>query len=72
VSLGAFGWRRVETPEGPTFEMLGLRGAPTGAVVGAPSWEEVNLDLLEEIVRWVEESRERERRLRGESSEDTS
>jgi hypothetical protein len=61
VTLGAFGWRQVETPDGPTFEMMTLGGSPTGAVIGERSWNEVNEKLARELLDWVNEQRRRER-----------
>ena len=54
ITLNAFGWRRVETPDGPTFEMVMWRRGPSGAVVGTPSWESVNGKLVRELQQWVE------------------
>jgi hypothetical protein len=54
VTLGAFGWRRIETSEGPTLEMLGLKAQPTGAVVGSPSWDAVNGAMVRDLLQWVE------------------
>jgi hypothetical protein len=58
VTLGAFGWRQIDTPDGPTFEMLSLRGAPTGAVVGERSWNEVNEAQARALLEWVRRQRE--------------
>jgi hypothetical protein len=54
VTLGAFGWRRIQTPEGPTLEMLGWKAQPTGAVVGSPSWDTVNGEMVRDLLQWVE------------------
>jgi hypothetical protein len=54
VTLGAFGWRRIETPEGPTFEMLGMKLQPSGAVVGSPAWDAVNGAMVRELMQWLE------------------
>jgi hypothetical protein len=54
VTLPAFGWRCIETSEGPTLEMLGLKGKPSGAVVGSPSWEAVNGAMVRELLQWIE------------------
>lgn len=61
VSLGVFGWRRVETPEGPTLEMLGWKGEPTGAVVGSASWDTVNGAMVRDLLQWVESQAARKR-----------
>ncbi|GAC1320468.1 MAG: hypothetical protein NVSMB22_04890 [Chloroflexota bacterium] len=53
ITLRAFGWREVATPDGPTFEMLDMRGSPTGAVVGDRSWTEVNEALARKLLAWV-------------------
>ena len=60
ITLGAFGWRLVQTAEGPSFEMLGW-GEPqaTGAVVGSPSWDAVNGAMAQRLLKWVEEQRSR-------------
>jgi hypothetical protein len=54
VTLGAFGWRRIETAEGPTFEMLGMKMQPSGAVVGSPTWDTVNGAMARELMEWLE------------------
>jgi hypothetical protein len=54
VTLGVFGWRRIETPEGPTFEMLNWGAKPSGAVVGSPSWDSVNGAMVRELLAWVD------------------
>ena len=61
VTLGAFGWRRVETPEGPTLEMLSWKGQPTGAVVGSASWDTVNGAMVRDLLQWIESQTGRER-----------
>ena len=65
VSLGAFGWRQIDAPGGPTFESLNWGGAPTGAVVGDESWDRVNRAQVEELMRWIKSPSEQ----RGEGSE---
>jgi hypothetical protein len=65
VTLGAFGWRRIETPEGPTLEMLGLKAQPTGAVVGNPSWDTVNGAMVRDLLAWVESQRHATRSNQG-------
>ena len=60
VTLGAFLWRQVDTPDGPSFEMLGWQGAPSGGVVGEPSWDEVNRAQVERLRRWLSGSGEAE------------
>ena len=62
ITLGVFGWRRVETPDGPTFEMVTWRHGPSGAVVGTPAWESVNGRLVRELQQWLE-SQGAQRRL---------
>jgi hypothetical protein len=57
VTLGAFGWRRIETKEGPTFEMLGMKTQPSGAVVGSPAWDAVNRAMARELLDWLESQR---------------
>jgi hypothetical protein len=59
VTLPAFGWRRIETPDGPTFEMMGLRNAPTGAVIGDPSWDHVNEAEAAKLKAWLASQRTR-------------
>jgi hypothetical protein len=54
VTLGVFGWRRIETAEGPTFEMLGLKLQPSGAVIGSPSWDAVNEAMARKLMQWLE------------------
>jgi hypothetical protein len=61
VTLGAFGWRRVETSEGPTLEMLGWKGQATGAVVGSPSWDSVNGAMVRDLLHWIESQDGRKR-----------
>ncbi len=61
VTLGAFGWRRIETPDGPTLEMLGLKGQRTGAVVGSPSWDSINEAMVRELLQWIESQPGRKR-----------
>lgn len=61
VTLGAFGWRQVETPDGPTFEMMMWGRGPSGAIAGERSWDEVNEKLAKELLDWVHEQRRRER-----------
>jgi hypothetical protein len=58
VSLAAFGWRQVDTPDGPTFETVHWNGSPSGAVVGERSWDEVNRALVQEILDWVQKQTE--------------
>jgi hypothetical protein len=54
ISLGAFGWRLVDTPNGPTLETLDFHHAPTGAVVGSASWDTVNESLVRDLLDWIE------------------
>lgn len=61
VTLAAFGWRRIESPEGPTFEMLGWKGERTGAVVGSPSWDAVNGAMVRDLLQWIESQGTRKR-----------
>jgi hypothetical protein len=58
VTLRAFGWRLVEAEGGPTFEVLEFgRSAPTGAVIGERSWDEVHQRQVEELMRWIQSSK---------------
>ncbi|MBV9282116.1 MAG: hypothetical protein JOZ41_18710 [Chloroflexi bacterium] len=58
VTLEAFGWRLVETPDGPTFEQLSWGGAPTGALVGERSWDEVQQRMVQTLQEWIARQRE--------------
>jgi hypothetical protein len=53
VTLAAFGWRRIETSEGPTLEMLGWGAKPSGAVVGSRTWDSVNGAMVRELLAWI-------------------
>jgi hypothetical protein len=61
VTLAAFGWRRIETPEGPTLQMLNWGAKPSGAVVGSPSWDSVNGAMVRELLEWIDSQRGRTR-----------
>lgn len=58
VTLRVFGWRQIDTPDGPSFEMVHMGGAPSGAVAGERSWDEVNQALAEKLLAWVREQRQ--------------
>jgi len=53
ITLGAFGWRQIDTADGPTFESVGWKNGPTGAVVGERTWNQVNEGLAQELLEWV-------------------
>jgi hypothetical protein len=53
VTLGAFGWREIDTADGPTFESLNWKTGPSGAVVGERSWNEINEAQMRELMEWI-------------------
>lgn len=61
ITLEAFGWRRIETPDGPTLEMLNWRVQPSGAIVGSPAWDSVHGALARDLLNWVETQSKRTR-----------
>jgi hypothetical protein len=58
VTLEAFGWRLVETQDGPTFEQLSWGGAPTGALIGERSWDEVQQRTVQTLREWIARQRD--------------
>jgi hypothetical protein len=53
ITLEAFGWRQVGTPDGPTFETVNWHNSPSGAVVGERSWDTVNQAQVQKLMDWI-------------------
>jgi hypothetical protein len=59
VTPEAFGWRQVATHDGPTFEDISWHGSPSGAIIGERSFDQVQQARIEELMKWIDQSREK-------------